>query len=104
MIDLLLASVAIVALLAITRMGIFRTSPTPARWLAIGLGTIITTRFFGWLGLTYLSTVATVETYSTFHWIISVAIGVATAFAIAALVVAALASRQTKPPVAASEI
>lgn len=104
MIDLLLVSVAIVALLTIIRIGTFRTSPKQAKWLATGLGIIIATRFFGWIGLTYLSTVATIGTYSTFHRAISMTFDVSTAFAIAALVVASLASHQTKPPVTATEI
>ena len=104
MIDLLLTSVAIVALLTIIRIGTFRTSPKQAKWLAIGLGIIIATRFFGWIGLTYISTVANIGTYSTFHGAISMTVGVSTAFAIAALVMASLASHQTKPLVTRKEI
>ena len=104
MIDLLLTSVAIVALLTIIHIGTFRTSPKQAKWLAIGLGIIIATRFFGWIGLTYISTVANIGTYSTFHGAISMTVGVSTAFAIAALVMASLASHQTKPLVTRKEI
>ena len=98
MTDLILALVAFIALLGMIRKNTFHTIPKPSRWLAIGLGTIVASRTLGWLSMIYLSRTVAVDTYATAHMAISIAMGVASATALAFMVTAVFVSRQPNGP------
>jgi hypothetical protein len=95
MTDLLLASVAAIALLTMLRMGVFRDFPSPSKWLAVGLGAIVATQVLGWVTLTYLSRVATIASYASSHSVVSYLVTFGTAFAIVCMVIGAFVSRRS---------
>ena len=94
MTDLLLASVAAIALVTMLRMGVYRDFPSPSKWLAVGLGAIVATHVLGWVTLTYLSRVTTIASYGSSHSLMSYLVTFGTAFAIVCMVIGAFVSRR----------